>query len=671
MATVTKLDQNIEKVEDYLNKILGTPYSWWTGGAVPDGAPAWAKNGEAPQHANVRGTSCFCAGVANLARRVVGLEIPTLGNPNYDGGVVAYFGSTSAAPASFPRQGYFERHGKLRRFDLEEARRPWTLIGRKYRNVKDQGHVAIVIPGGKVLQSYDDGGGRPGVNDKATLEGSHNGWYYEVMVRAEDWLLPFGARPDEEVPPDKEVRPDKEPQQEAVLFTVRQLIEMAENPNLEPATVEKYRDVLTPEMREAGVTTPLRMAAFFGNVMVETDRLNTLEEYGDRNYWMYLDRNSGRPGEWRYHGRGFLMNTWSTAYDKLSDVLDIDLVSNPDLLEQPKYAAKAALWFWKQHNLNAYADRGNFKAVCSIINTGRPDRTPNHWEQRLHFYDVARRILAARPDVTDDELDRNGFNRDGLPYINLVADKQADEIAAFVLAAEIRRAGIGVTVTNGRANVYALAKKIRNEPLGYRQMWIMGDPAVEACGEFAELANWPISSKTDYYNLAGKDFTGTCHRAAELADEKAKQGIGRRFLEEISASNTGRSKPPLPRPMPPQEADGKIEEEEERRRKRREERAREEDRDYAEVPTDEQEEEDGREREEAEYRRRRREEVAEKEDGYVEDSGSEPSVAESVEGFTDEELEEIGRGVLKLFSRIRKNRTPRSESKANVGKEEH
>jgi hypothetical protein len=46
-------------------------------------------------------------------------------------------------------------------------------------------------------------------------------------------------------------------------------------------------------------------------------------------------------------------------------------------------------------------------------------------------------------------------------------------------------------------------------------------------------------------------------------------------------------------------------------------------------------------------------------------------VPETVEEFTDEELEEIGREFLKLFSRIRENRTPRRESKPHVGKEEH
>ncbi len=655
MTTLTKLDQNIQRAEAYLDKIVGTPYSWWTGGKVPDGAPAWAKNGPPPPAADVRGTSCFCAGVTNLARRAVGLEIPTLGNQDYDGGVVAYFGSTDAAPPVFPRRGYFEVHGKQRRFALEEARRPWTLIGRKYRNVGDQGHVAIVLPNGKVLQSYDAGGGRPGVNKDATLERSHNGGYYEVMVRAEDWLLPLDYDRKEPRPePERPKRPERPGPERVVLFTAKQLSEISENPNL--ATLERYRNALVPEMQKAGITTHARVAAFLGNVVQETDRLRTLEEYGGRNYWMYLDRNSGRPGEWRYHGRGFLMNTWRDAYARLSRVLGVDLVSDPDLLTRPDLAAKAATWFWSQHNLNAYADRGEFKKICAIINTGSERGEPNHLSDRLYFYDRAKRVLSSGPRVPDSGRDRNGFNRDGLPFINLAAVGQADETAAFALATEIRRAGIGVTVTNGRDNVYALARKIRGEDLGYRQLWVLGEPALDACGEYRELANWPVSPKTDYYNLAGRDFTGTCRRAAELADEEAKEGVGRRFLEEMAESTSTKS--PLPAPAPAQD----------------------------------EEQEDGRKREEEEYRKRSEEqaEKAEKDQDYLEQEArrkrkgegrrggrnDEPDGSEPIERFAGEDLkdidlEEIGREVLRLIrSYTGQSKTPRRKSEAHNDKEE-
>ena len=566
-----RLEQNKKKAWEYVSKIVGTPYAWWTGGVVPSRAPAWGTNGPPPPAAEVRSTSCFCAGVSNLARRAVGLEIPHLGNENYDGGVVAYFGSTAAAAPEFPRRGYFEVRGKQRPFNLQEARRPWTLVGRKYRNVKDQGHVAIVLPGGKLLQSYDAGGGRPGVNTNVTLERSHFSWGpqggYEVMVRPEDWLLPSGdarekSEPERPKPPQPRPsklpapkRPEPErpepqrPEPAVPLLTAKQLSEISGNTDL--VTLERYRDALVPEMQEAEITTHARIAAFLGNVVQETDRLRTLEEYGDRNYWMYLDRISGRPGEWRYHGRGFLMNTWQDAYANLSRVLGVDLVSEPDLLTRPDLAAKAATWFWSRHNLNSYADRSEFKKVCAIINTGSEWGEPNHLADRVYFYDRARSII---PRDTGARGKRDeSLNRDGLPYINLAAVGQADETAAFALAAEIRKAGVGVTVTNGAKNVNALAEIIYDEELGYRQIWILGQPALDACGDYGDLANWPISPETDYYNLAGRGFTGTCRRAAELAEEKAEKGVGRRFLREMGMGKDAPVRPPLPARAPSQD----------------------------------------------------------------------------------------------------------------------
>ena len=634
MTTVTRLERNIDEAKAYLDEIIGTRYEWWKSGPVPDRGPAWAKNGPPPTPAEVRREGCFCAGVPTLARRAVGLPVPTKGDERYDGGICAYFGSAPSADPIFPRQGYFEAHGRTRRFDLEGAKRPWTLIGRRFRDAYDQGHVAIVLPNGKILQSYAAGG----VTDDVSLERSHAGDYYEVMVFAEDWLLPLdheetadaGRKPRTKKPREEE----REEEAEDVLFTARQLSEMSGNGDLE--LMEKYRRALIPAMREARVTTPLRMAAFFGNVMVETAALKTLEEYGNESYFRY-----GPPGgdglylgnEWRYHGRGFLMNTWKDAYANLSRVLDVDLVSNPDLLERSDHAARAAMWFWERHDLNSYADKGNYRAVCAIINTGRADGTPNHWTERLTYYDKAKRVLAngsgGKPDREKpdrEKLDREGFNRKGQPYINLAAVGEADETAAFVLAAEIRRAGIGVTVTNGADNVYALAKKIRPEPLGSRQVWVIGTPALEACGEYGDLANWPVSPKTDYYDLAGKNLTGTCGRAAELADEKAKRGVGQRFLEAMNMAEPGPTRSRLPAPKPRQEED-------------------QEPRDEAEDPVQNGNRETPRKRKQS-----------------ARDDGSGG-------GLTEEDLEDLGRGVLELISSIRSH-NGRGEGSRREAREE-
>jgi len=82
-------------------------------------------------------------------------------------------------------------------FDLAKAKK-WAretgsgvLLGRTYRNnsLAGQGHVAVLLPDGKVLQSFQFGaGGEPGLNTDYTVEESHAGGYYEVMVHPSAWI---------------------------------------------------------------------------------------------------------------------------------------------------------------------------------------------------------------------------------------------------------------------------------------------------------------------------------------------------------------------------------------------------------------------------------------------------------------------------------------------------
>lgn len=51
------------------------------------------------------------------------------------------------------------------------------------------------------------------------------------------------------------------------------------------------------------------------------------------NYW-----NTG------YYGRGFVQLTWKENYQKMSNFLNLDLVSNPDLVLQPDIAAKIIVY---------------------------------------------------------------------------------------------------------------------------------------------------------------------------------------------------------------------------------------------------------------------------------------------------------------------------------------
>jgi putative chitinase len=46
------------------------------------------------------------------------------------------------------------------------------------------------------------------------------------------------------------------------------------------------------------------------------------------------------------------------------------LVANPQLLEEPRYAALSAGWFWNKKGLNALADANDIETMTKRINGG-------------------------------------------------------------------------------------------------------------------------------------------------------------------------------------------------------------------------------------------------------------------------------------------------------------
>ena len=144
-------DEPIERALQYVEQLESTHYGWWTGGPIPAGPPAWALDALPPAVSDVRNSSCFCAGIPNLMLRVVGGSIPCLDLPTPDPECGQCCGGTGAAGRNFS--------SVATPFDLDTNYSRGTLLGRPYRSVHDQGHVAILLGSGrtgKLLQSYSD-----------------------------------------------------------------------------------------------------------------------------------------------------------------------------------------------------------------------------------------------------------------------------------------------------------------------------------------------------------------------------------------------------------------------------------------------------------------------------------------------------------------------------------
>lgn len=80
---------------------------------------------------------------------------------------------------------------------------------------------------------------------------------------------------------------------------------------------------------------------------------------------------------WIYRGRGLIQITGRDNYDRSGDALGLDLILNPERLEDPYYAALSAAEWWHRHGCNALADTGDLAAVTRKVNgglTGLDDR---------------------------------------------------------------------------------------------------------------------------------------------------------------------------------------------------------------------------------------------------------------------------------------------------------
>jgi putative chitinase len=153
---------------------------------------------------------------------------------------------------------------------------------------------------------------------------------------------------------------------------------------------EVYAPLLTAAMAEFQIDTPKRQAAFLAHVGHESGSLKyTLELADGTAYEGREDLGNTMPGDGpRYRGRGLMQVTGRSNYAACGEALGLDLIFQPELLEQPSYAARSAGWFWSSKNLNRYADADRFAALTKAINGGY-----THLDERIALWLSARKVL--------------------------------------------------------------------------------------------------------------------------------------------------------------------------------------------------------------------------------------------------------------------------------------
>lgn len=141
----------------------------------------------------------------------------------------------------------------------------------------------------------------------------------------------------------------------------------------------KYLPYFNQYLKEYGITTDVRLWAYLSQIGHESGQLRYSEEIASgKAYEGRKDLGNTFEGDGiRFKGRGLIQLTGRANYQSLSNSFGVDFIQEPELLQEPEWAVKSSLWFWKAKNLNTIADSGNFELLTRRINgglTGLSDR---------------------------------------------------------------------------------------------------------------------------------------------------------------------------------------------------------------------------------------------------------------------------------------------------------
>ena len=138
------------------------------------------------------------------------------------------------------------------------------------------------------------------------------------------------------------------------------------------AIVEAIGGILRSTLEQFAIDSRLRVAHFLAQICHESDGFCTTVEYasGDAYEGRGSLGNTARGDGRRFKGRGLIQLTGRANYTQYGKLLDLDLVNKPDLAAEPKTSLLIACEFWKQHDLNRWADQDDLITITRRINGG-------------------------------------------------------------------------------------------------------------------------------------------------------------------------------------------------------------------------------------------------------------------------------------------------------------
>lgn len=183
---------------------------------------------------------------------------------------------------------------------------------------------------------------------------------------------------------------------QTTILSVAQFREIA--PGLSAARARLYLGYLMAAAAEFGIDTPVRLAAFIGQIAHESGEFKYFQEIwgptdDQRRYEPPGKKakelgNTQRDDGERYKGRGVIQLTGRGNYRKFGAILQLDLEGNPEVAAETATAFRIAGAYWQNKRLNAQADAGDFESITRRINGGL-----NGYEDRVKYWKRAKQVL--------------------------------------------------------------------------------------------------------------------------------------------------------------------------------------------------------------------------------------------------------------------------------------
>jgi putative chitinase len=170
-----------------------------------------------------------------------------------------------------------------------------------------------------------------------------------------------------------------------------------------PELADRWVVALNETCEEFAIDTPFRIAGFLSNVAHESagfkfvkENLNYSaaslmrvwpsrfpnveiaqryamqpEKIANRAYADRMGNGDEASGDGaKFLGRGLIQLTGKNNYVAYSLACNNEALQHPEIVEQPKYAAESAGWFWNVNRLNTLADAQDIGGMCKRINGG-------------------------------------------------------------------------------------------------------------------------------------------------------------------------------------------------------------------------------------------------------------------------------------------------------------